>query len=213
MRHKCSTSLICRWSSVLVACALLGVGCDIPFSVDINMETPGGTLELLDLPGVPGDVEGVVALTQMIDEAKVQSDAKKAAPSFVQRVRVTRLKVKSAVLIIEEGPNDIGGLEELILTYIPQMPLSGESFDEVVLGSVTADPFGESRFGNRVTFEMDSGVDFLKLIRQNDAINDELGDSSGYPRIRVHGSGILPDGELTYSSELTVTASGVASLF
>lgn len=211
MRHKCSTSLICRWSSVLVACALLGVGCDIPFSVVIDIDTPSGILELQTDADSEGDIEGSVELTQMLTNARVQREANNAAPSFVQRVTVRKLKVREIVLILESG--DIDGLEVLTVTYIPQQPLSGEPFPDVILGTATADPFGPSRFGNRVPFEVDSSVDFLKLIRENDEINRELGENSGAPRILIHGSGTVPSGDLAYDSTFSVTASGVASLF
>ncbi len=142
---------------------------------NVAIETP--RMEVCDLPS----------------EADLKEIIRDAAGDVVAGIfTITRMDVRALLLNATEG--DFSDFNRITLYYVPK-PVDGVNQPPVVIG--TAEATGV--FGTQVSLEPPEPVDFLELIRANDA-----NTGPGCSGIYISVSGEIPDETPTWDTDISL---------
>lgn len=188
-----------HWMPVLAVMTVVGLaGCSSgsavlgPFPVSLPIE--GGVIDPtsfgLALPGVVGTVTVRQDFCEMPTEAELQSQMPAIGGiSLSGFARFDAIDVMSATLTATKG--DFSFIREIVIRFVPK-PVDGVEQPPIELGRASSD----GGFGTTMVLVPDERVDFLDLVRANEA-----NLAPGCPAIEFTVTGTRPLEEVEWTGQ------------
>ncbi len=192
----------------IVCVALIAVGCSNrgfeigPFTFEFPA-IQGEQLNAAAISALDGETdEEDIPFSDLPSEAELQELMREAAGGFdvSQFVSLTRIRLNKTTLTATQG--DFGVVSGLAVYYVP-----ADGGNEVLLGRASS----ASGFGTEIVLNPEDTVDFLELVRANDAFE---GDGSPVLRVEIQGLDVEFEEETIYfNANVSLAVSARVTVF